>query len=170
MRRERGGATLLLILVLLAFSALVGALAVRGASGDLQMAASQRANRSSFYCAEAGLNAARPILASVYGQWNSIFATGKATGITYPVTGDLDGDGQIDYSVTIADNIDEQPTNNPLVDSDLAAIITSVCVSPTLSGGASNRTLMQIISYTGQLGTDYRFQAGHGSSHSGNAN
>jgi hypothetical protein len=169
MRRERGGATLLLILVLLAFSALVGALAVRGASGDLQMAASQRANRSSLYCAEAGLNAARPILASAYGQWNSIFATGKATGITYPVTGDLDGDGQIDYSVTIADNIDEA-VNNPLVDSDLTAVITAVCVSPTLSGGASNRTLAQIISYTGQLGTDYRFQAGHSSSHSGNAN
>jgi hypothetical protein len=170
MRRDRGGVTLLLILVLLAFAALVGALAVRGATGDLQMSATQRAGRSSFYCAEAGLNAARPILAANYGQWNSIFATGVAAGFTYPVTGDLDADGNSDYSVTISDNVDEFPTNNPNVDSDLTAVITSTCISSTLSGGASNRTLRQIITYTGSLGTDYRFQAGHGSTHSGNAN
>jgi hypothetical protein len=169
-RTDRGGATLLLVLVLLAFAAILGALAVRGATGDLQMAASQRASRTSFYCAEGGLNYARPVLAANYGQWNTIFAGGAVTGFTYPVVGDLDGDHVDDFSVTIADNIDEFPTNVPTVDGDLSAILTSTCISSTLSGGASNRTLRQIITYTGQLGTDYRFQAGHSSTHSGNEN
>ncbi len=170
MKNQKGGATLLLILVLLAFSALVGALAVRGATGDLQMAGSQRQNRTAFYCAEAGLNAARPILAINYAQWNNIFSTNTATGFTYPITGDLDNDGHADYSVTIKDDVDEFPTNDPTKDSNLSAILVSTCISQTLSGGAQQRTLQQIVTYSGSLATDYRYQAGHSSTHSGNAN
>ena len=57
--RQRGGVTLLLIMVLIVLAALVGVLAVRGATGDLQMAGSQRVARTGFYCAEGGLNMAR---------------------------------------------------------------------------------------------------------------
>jgi hypothetical protein len=166
--RERGGVTMLLILVLLILSALLGTLAVRGASSELQMAGSQRVNRTAFYCAEAGLNAARPILGAQYGQWNTLFSGGAATGFVYPVVGDLDGDGQSDFRVTIEDNLDElaPALPDPSKDNDLTAILTSRCISPTLG----SRTLQQIVTYSARLGTDYRYQAGHSSTHSGNAN
>jgi PilX N-terminal len=171
-RREKGGATMLLILVLLAFSALMGALAVRGATGDMQMSASQRQNRSAFYCAEAGLNAARGIISANFTQWNTMLAGGTPVGFTYPIVGDIDGLAGNDYSVTIKDNIDEFPpaANNPADNKDLTVIMVSTCISTTITGGAQQRTLEQIVQYSGNLGTDYRYQAGHSSTHSGNVN
>ena len=169
-RSERGGATLILIMVLLLVAALVGAMAVRAASSDLQMASGQRLARSSFYCAEAGLADARGWFSSHYSSWNTIFAGGAVVG--YPVTGDLDNDGAIDYRVTLRDNVDEFPVNDPTHDNDLTAIMESTCVNPrfgsTTDGGT--RTLDAIINFTGNAGTDYRYQAGHSSTHSGNAN
>jgi Tfp pilus assembly protein PilX len=177
-RRQRGGITLLLIMVLIVLSAMLGALAVRGSTNELRLAGSQRTNRAGFYCAEAGLNAARPIFATNVGQWNTIFALDPTTGtmtlpgnVPYPITGDIDGDGNPDYQVKIRDNYDELPTQNKLVDNDLAAIMTSVCISSTLQTGSNNgRTLQAIVAYSGNGGTDYRYQAGHSSTHSGNAN
>ncbi len=169
--RQRGGITLLLVMVLLVIAALVGVLAVRGASNDLRMSGVQRVSRTSFYCAEGGLAAARPILSNAYSQWNTIFSGGTPS-ITYPVVGDLDGDGLNDYSVTIADNYDEFPpaVNDPTRDSDLQAIITSKCISTTLGANNVNRSISQIIVFGGAGATDYRYQAGHSSSHSGNEN
>jgi hypothetical protein len=157
-------------MVLVIVAALVGVLAVRGATDDLRMSGTQRVARTSFYCAEAGLAAARPILATQIGQWNTIFSGGTPTGFTYPVVGDLDGDGLNDYSVTIRDNYDEFPplANNPNVDNDLTAIIVSTCISSTLSTG--QHQIEQIVTYTGSGGSDYRYQAGHSSTHSGNEN
>jgi Tfp pilus assembly protein PilX len=176
-RRQRGGITLLLIMVLIVLAAMLGALAVRGSTNELRLAGSQRTNRAGFYCAEAGLNAARPIFAANVGQWNNIFALAAngtmtlPTGQSYPLTGDIDGDGNPDYQVRIRDNYDELPTANNLVDNDLAAIMTSTCISSTLqTGSASGRTLQAIVAYSGNGGTDYRYQAGHSSTHSGNAN
>jgi type II secretory pathway pseudopilin PulG len=173
-RRQRGGITLLLIMVLIVLSAMLGALAVRGSTNELRLAGSHRSNRSAFYCAEAGLNAARPIFGTNIGQWNTIFAGGSPTfaaGVTYPITGDLDGDTKADYSVTIADNYDEFPTSNPAVDNDLAVIMTSTCISTTIVQSPNGqRTLRSIVAYSGNGGTDYRDQAGHSSTHSGNAN
>jgi hypothetical protein len=169
MRSERGGVTLLLIMVLLVLSAMLGVLAVRGAASELQMAGSQRVNRTGFYCAEAGLNAARPILGAQYGQWNTIFNGGAPSGFPYPVSGDLDLDGKNDYRVTLVDNVDEfaPALNDPKTDNDLTAILVSSCISATLG---DNRTLLQVVTYSASLGTDYRYQAGHSSTHSGNAN
>jgi Tfp pilus assembly protein PilX len=176
-RRQRGGITLLLIMVLIVLSAMLGALAVRGSTNELRMAGSQRTNRAGFYCAEAGLQAARPIFANNVGLWNTMFAGGTVTLVggpnsgAYPLTGDLDNDGQDDYRVTIRDNYDEFPTANNNVDNDLSAIMTSTCISSTLqTGSASGRTLQAIVSYSGNGGNDYRYQAGHSSTHSGNAN
>ncbi len=169
-RRERGGVTLVLILVLLVLAALVGALAVRGSTSDLQMAGSQRVARTGFYCAEAGINAARPLIADNYPQWNIILSGGTQNVFAYPIYGDIDGDLVNDYKVTIKDNIDEFPVNVPGTDSDLTVIIVSECINPAFSKGAGDRTLQELVTYTGNLGTDYRFQAGHSSTHSGNEN
>ena len=65
-------------MVLIVLAGLVGVLAVRGASSDLQMAGSQRVSRTGFYCAEAGLNYARAIVAAHPADWNPVLATGTA--------------------------------------------------------------------------------------------
>jgi Tfp pilus assembly protein PilX len=172
MRRDHGGVMLILILVLLVVSALVGAVALRGSTGDLRMAGATRQAKTEFYCAEAGLAAARPYFANNIGVWNSFF-TNTNVPPGYPVTGDLDGDNQPDYSVTLRDNVDEfPPPDNPSVDSDLTAIMDSVCISNTLAHGtyAGQLKVSTILTYTGTGGTDYHLQAGHSSSHTGNQN
>lgn len=167
--RQRGGITLLLVLVLLVIAAMAGGLAVRGSTSELRMAGAQRESRTRFYCAEAGINAARATFATNFGQWNIIFS-GGVPGFTYPVTGDIDQNGQPDYSVTLIDNPDEFPpaAPNAAQDNDLTAIMISTCTSTTLTGGP--RELRQIVTFSGNLGFDYRFQAGHSTTHSGNTN
>jgi Tfp pilus assembly protein PilX len=145
-RRHHGGVTLLLIMVLIVLAALVGVLAVRGASSDLQMAGSQRVSRRGFYCAEAALNYARSKVAANQKDWNTILAGGT----TSWYTSDSYGTGV---------HVD-----------DLTVILTSTCSSSTLEANGATRTVAQVVTYNGGLPTDYRFQAGHSSSHSGNSN
>jgi len=166
--------TLLLIMVLIVLAALVGVLAVRGATSDLQMAGSQRVSRRGFYCAEAGLNYARALAGAHFADWNTILANGNAgsTSTWYPtnsgVTLDIDGDGATDVSVVLTDNVDSDGVFTH--DNDLTVILTATCNSTTLESNSATRTLAQIVTYGGGLPSDYRFQAGHSSSHSGNAN
>jgi hypothetical protein len=172
--RQHGGVTLLLIMVLIVLAALVGVLAVRGATSDLQMAGSQRTSRRGFYCAEAGLNYARALAGAHVSDWNTILANGNAgsTSVWYPtnsgVTLDIDGDGATDVSVIMTDNVDSDGVFTH--DNDLTVILTATCSSTTLESNSATRTLAELVSYAGGLPNDYRFQAGHSSSHSGNAN
>jgi hypothetical protein len=179
--RQRGGVTMLLIVVLIMLAALVGALAVRGAFSEVRMSGSTRVARTSFYCAEAGLNAARPILGASPLQWNTILSTGTTAAFTYPISGSVSGGigttnpatGKPDYKVTIVDDADEGPPDVPTVDNNLQVIMVSVCIDPMLSGMTSDmggRELHELIQYQGNGGTDYRNQAGHSSTHSGNEN
>jgi|SRR5579883_2069161 len=166
-QRQKGAAALALLLVMCSLAAMLGALAIRGAVADQRVAGAQRLNRRGFYCAEAGLFAARPYFASNYAQWSTMFNAQKAPPQGYPVTGDLDGDGIPDYQVTLRDNVDEFPPlpNNPLQDNDLTAIMVSRCISPTMG----SRQLQEIV-VVNTRGTNYRSQAGHGSNHAGNEN
>jgi Tfp pilus assembly protein PilX len=171
--RQKGGITLLLVMVLIVLAALVGVLAVRGATSDLSMAGSQHVSRTGFYCAEGGLNYGRALVAAHPGDWNTILSTGSSGGATpwYPsggVTKDLDGDGQSDVTVVMTDNVDSDGTFTH--DNDLTVILTATCNSTTLESNSATRTLSQIVTYAGNGGTDYRYQAGHSSTHSGNAN
>ncbi len=183
--RQRGGVTLLLIMVLIVLAALVGALAVRGATGELRQAGSQRAARTGFYCAEAGLNFARPLVGANPADWNTILAGGSTawyppTSSTNPcpapatacISRDIDNDNKPDFTVVIVDNFDELPPTapNPQRDNDLTVIMVSTCVSTTLEANGAQRVLKQIVTYAGNGGTDYRYQAGHSSTHSGNEN
>jgi hypothetical protein len=165
--RQRGTAVLALLLVMCTVAAMVGALAVRAATTDLHVSGVNRLGRTGFYCAEAGLYAARPFFATNYALWNNMFDPAQPQPAGYPVTGDLDGDGRVDYSVTLIDNTDEFPPtpNNPLRDGDLTAIMVSRCVSPTMGP----RELHEIVRYNGR-GTNYRMQSGHGSNHAGTEN
>jgi Tfp pilus assembly protein PilX len=172
--RQRGGVTLILVMVLVVLATLVGVLAVRGATSDLRMAGSQRVARRAFYCAEAGLNYARTLVAAHPADWNTILSTGNSGGASpwYPTGGitlDLDTppDGQPDFVVTMSDNADGDAVTH---DNDLTVILTSTCNSTTFESNSATRTLSQIVTYGGNGGTDYRAQAGHSSTHSGNAN
>ena len=171
--RQRGGVTLLLIMVLIVLAALVGVLAVRGATSDLQMAGSQRISRTGFYCAEAGLNYARAKAAANPGDWATILlGSGLGAGKWYPdangVQVDIDGDGAIDALVKMVDNQDGDGSLTH--DNDLTVILTSTCVSTKFETNNAQRTLSQIVTYAGGSPTDYKMQAGHSSTHSGNAN
>jgi len=169
--RQRGGVTLLLIMVLIVLAALVGVLAVRGATSDLQMAGSQRVSRSGFYCAEAGLNKVRALAATNVKDWATILAGGTVSTWYQTTAGaevDVDGDGKTDAVVKLTDNVDGD--NDFTHDNDLTVILTSTCSSSTLEANGATRTLSQVITYAGNGGTDYRAQAGHSSTHSGNTN
>ena len=172
--RQRGGITLLLVMVLIVLAALVGVLAVRGASSDLQMAGSQRVSRTGFYCAESALNQARQIVGANPGDWAAILAGAGApawwTGgdLTNGMQVDIDGDGAVDARVKMVDNVDGD--NDFTRDNDLTVILTSTCTSAKYEPNSATRTLSQIVTYAGPGPTDYRFQAGHSSTHSGNTN
>jgi Tfp pilus assembly protein PilX len=177
-RRDRGGVTLLLIVVLILLAALVGALAVRGSFTDLRMSGSERVARTSFYCAEAGLNAARPTVAANYAQWNEMLAGTVQGGAARPYTGTISGGigaggSSSDYKVWIKDNKDEPPTlpDNPQVDNDLTVILISICTNSNYTGTTSDgRELHELITYATNKPNDYINQAGHSSTHSGNEN
>ena len=175
--RQRGGVTLLLIMVLIVLAALVGVLAVRGATSDLQMASSERLSRTGFYCAEAALNAARSIAGQHVGDWPAILANGNpswptwypsAAGIPIDVDGDDPGLSHPDAYVVITD--DQDGDGDSTHDQNLTVILTSTCVSTTLESTNATRSLSQIVIYAGNGGHDYRYQAGHSSTHSGNEN
>lgn len=164
-RRQRGGAALVLLLVLSGVAAFIGALAIRGTLADVKVAGAVRQSKTAFYCAEAGINASRSWFGTNYTRWNAIFDPAIADPVGYPVTGDIDGDGVADWSVTLRDNIDEFPTPNALVDNDLTAIMVATCTNATLG----TRTLQEVVTANTQ-GTNYRYQAGHGSNHAGTQN
>jgi hypothetical protein len=159
-------------MVLIVLAALVGVLAVRGASNDLQMAGSQRVARTGFYCAEAGLNQARTLVSQHYPDWNTILAGG--TTAWWPTANtlgiDIDGDGTVDANVTMKDNADEPGTQDYTRDNDLTVILTSTCVSPKYESNGATRTLSQLVTYASTAPYDYVYQAGHSSTHSGNTN
>jgi Tfp pilus assembly protein PilX len=172
--RQRGGVTLLLVMVLIVLAGLVGVLAVRGATADLQMAGSQRVSRTGFYCAEAALNKARALVAANPADWTAILARTTApswwTGgdLTAGMQVDIDNDGTYDALVKMIDNVDGD--NDFTHDNDLTVILTSICNSTKYEANSATRTLSQVVTYAGNGGTDYRYQAGHSSTHSGNAN
>ena len=172
--RQRGGVTLLLVMVLIVLAALVGVLAVRGATSDLQMAGSQRVSRTGFYCAESALNQARALVGANPGDWAAILAKTTApswwTGgdLTNGMQVDIDADGTVDALVKLSDNVDGD--NDFTHDNDLTVILTSTCTSAKYEPNSATRTLSQIVTYAGPGPTDYRFQAGHSSTHSGNTN
>jgi hypothetical protein len=169
--RQRVGVTLLLIMVLIVLAALVGVLAVRGATSDLQMAGSQRVSRTGFYCAEGALNVARSYVAANPKQWATILSGGTTTWYTSATTGmpvDVDGDGNMDADVLMIDNQDD---GDPAHDQDGTVILKATCRSTSnLEANGGQRTVAQIVTYAGNGGTDYRYQAGHSSTHSGNEN
>ncbi|MGE0395758.1 MAG: hypothetical protein AB7T06_03445 [Kofleriaceae bacterium] len=127
---------------------IIGALlAGAGVLLSVQMASNRssdltRSGMSALYCAEAGLAAARQVVASHYMDWKASLCTTPtcteptwmADGIdalTSPKDHDLDGDGAADFTVWLRDNYDEMSANDFAVDSDLQVFIVSKCIKYT---------------------------------------
>ncbi len=124
---------------------IIGALlAGAGVLLSVQMASNRsadltRTGMSALYCAEAGLAAARQVVAEHYMDWKAALCTTEvctepawmSDGIdakTFPNAHDLDGDGQADFTVWLRDNYDEFTTNDPAVDTDLQVFLVSKCI------------------------------------------
>lgn len=164
---QRGSAMLLVATLLVALLA-GGAVALYVQLQGTKSAGLVKASKSSLFCAEAGVIAARQILADSYLDW-SILLDGNASNDPswYPLTGDIDGDGVNDYQVTIKDNDDEVPpaANDPELDNDRRVFAVGRC----LKNSDVSRQVMELL-VVGGGGYVYRNQAGGGGWNTGNQN
>jgi len=165
--RQRGSAmlvTLIIISALLAGAAVLVSMQISSSrSSDLS-----RTGMTATYCAEAGLSAARPVVASHYSSWAGSFYTGGT--ITEPSwlssgigSHDLDGDGSADFIVYLVDNDDETP-NDKSKDNDLRTFIVSKCIKYP----DTPKAVEELVEFKGG-GTCYQSQEG-GCSGNGNSN
>jgi len=163
--REHGSAILVVMIVI---SSLLAGAAILV---SLQLAATRsvdlsRSAMSALYCAEAGLSAARPVVAANYAQWNS--ALGQTTEPSWlsSLNHDIDGDGVADFTIMLKDNDDEQsPLSNDLTrDNDLKIFIVSTCAKYP----DTPRQVSELMLYNGS-GTCFQSQIG-GCGANGNSN
>ena len=122
------------------------------------------AGKVALYRAEAGCAGARTFIATNYTQWNAMLS-GTSGVPGYPVVADYDGGGVNDYRVNIVDDADEFPVPNPNHDNDLSVVLMSTCIDPRKGARSVNEIVLANVG-----GTNYRLQAGHGSSHAGTEN
>ncbi|HLL21442.1 MAG TPA: hypothetical protein VK427_04880 [Kofleriaceae bacterium] len=115
---------MIVIAALLAGAAVLTQMQMKSSQGS-QLA---RASLSSLYCAESGIAAARATVMASYAQWNSSLGLATEPSWLAAVDHDIDGDGQADFVITLRDNDDETPTNDPSRDNDLTIFIVSTCV------------------------------------------
>jgi hypothetical protein len=132
-QRERGSAILVTMLIIAALMAGAGILL------SLQLRSSRtsdftRSGTAALYCAEAGIAAARNVVAQSYSGWNGNMCTNPdpmlctepdwlATGIG---SHDIDGDGDADFVVYLRDNDDDA---NGTIDNDLQVFVVSRCLA-----------------------------------------
>jgi hypothetical protein len=172
-----------MLVTLIVTSALLAGAAVLASMqlGSTRSSDLERSGLSALYCAEAGLSAARPVVAANYTNWATALGSAAvgitsepawlSTGInancpTTPYCHDLDGDHVDDFSVYIKDNDDEiyPIVNNPAIDNDLRVWIVSKCTKYT----DTVQEVEELVQWTGG-GTKYNDQAG-GASGNGNVN
>jgi hypothetical protein len=106
-----------MVLVLTIMAALLAAgsvallLQVSSSKSSNLMASHKRA----LFCAEAGLAASRSRIMQQQTNWPLMLDTNTSNDPTgYPFTGDIDGDGKVDYSVEIRDDEDDNDATTDL--------------------------------------------------------
>jgi len=129
-RRERGTAILITMIVVVALLG-GGAVLVGLQLSSTRSSEITRSGMTALYCAEAGLNAARPIVANNYAGWNAALAAGtEPAWLNHPTPDhDLNLDGSAaDFTITLKDNDDEGALpNDPNTDNDLQIWVISTC-------------------------------------------
>jgi len=141
--RERGTAVLITMIVVVALlgggAVLVGLQLTSTRSAELT-----RNGMTSLYCAEAGLNSAREIVANNYAGWNAamcvppcvVGSTASEPGFLSGLNRDLDGgvaspgSPDADFTITLVDNDDEllPLPNDRTKDNDLQVWVISTCI------------------------------------------
>jgi hypothetical protein len=165
-KRSQRGAALVVTMILVTALLAAGSLALYLHVSDTHSASFVAQNRGALFCAEAGLAGARDYISENSTDWPVMLdGTTSNDPDGYPVEGDLDGDGNMDWHVEIRDNDDEYPTDNPDVDTDGTIFMVATCLNYT----DTPRELLEMVSFTGG-GTNYRNQSGQGAGGSNNAN
>ena len=187
-RRESG--TIMVLVVTILAALLAGA----SVALYLQVSSTRAAGitghtRGSLYCAEAGLAHARPLVAPIPDDWNTLidFDMGNnpewypvvTQGLPDPhmcmygcIVGRIEpptaGDTDPHYVVVVEDNEDEYTMDSRRldVDSDRRIILRSTC----LKYSNAPREVLEIVSEERAPGYDYSAQAGRGAANAGNRN
>ena len=166
-RNSQRGSAMLVTLILI--SALTGGAAVL-VSTQLSSSRSTDLMRTGMLatdCAEAGLSAARAIVVANYAQWaSSLGSSTEPSWLASATNHDLDGDGAVDFALTLKDNDDElAPAANDLLrDNDLRIFVVSRCIKY----GEVPKEVEELVQYSGG-GTCYQSQQG-GCAGNGNSN
>lgn len=133
-KQEQGTAILITMIIIVALLG-GGAVLVGMQLHSTKSAGVSRTGMTALYCAEAGLNWARPLVANAtnYPNWNAALAAGTEPAWLAHVhpgamSHDLDGDGASDFTIVLKDNNDETTGGDvPGVDNDLQIWIVSTC-------------------------------------------
>lgn len=168
---ERGSAivvTLIVVIALLAGSAIVVALQVSGTRAT----ALSKTGRQALFCAEAGLAAARATIKAKYSDLVTVLNPASPPPTWYPIRGRIDGATvsstlPAEFEVTIRDNDDELTgaANDLTRDNDLRVFVVSTC----LKYADVPREVTELVQWGGG-GHNYLNQAGQGAGNTGNAN
>lgn len=162
-KHDESGMAMVLVITVLAALLAIGAIGLSLQLNSTKSATLVKDNRAALYCAEAGIAKARNVLVANRSVWNDLLDGNPNALPWYPITGDIDGDGVDDYSVTIRDDGDDTTLT---ADSNDTIIVTSAC---TKFLPAAPATVIEVISMQGQ-GNEYRNQSGQGAGNTGNAN
>lgn len=161
--REHGGA-LVFALIAIASMLMVAAFGMFVGMGGRRASTQGYMDRAATLCADTALEHGRAIISVNTVDWNTVLAGGSAA--WYPITGTCTGTAGYTYSVTMRDNVDEQlPTlNNSAVDNDLTVILDSEAIK----GATVMAKVTGIVTATGAVPGDYKYQAQQGARKTGN--
>ena len=104
-RRDEAGSALPFVLLIGAALLSVAAWSLSVGIGSRSAATHQMHSKSAFFCAQRGLERARPIIVASQPEWNKVLS-GTAVA-WHPITGFCPGAGGYSYRVTIRDNADD---------------------------------------------------------------
>lgn len=161
------GAAMVLVATLLTALLAAGGITLYIQMQSVHGASIAKSSNQALFCAEAGLSASRASVAASSLDWPAILDGNPENDPEwYPWTGDVDGDGDDDYEVTLRDNDDEQPPAalDPAEDSDGRVLIVSTCTK-----GDFSKQIIELVAL--QAGSNvYRSQSGAGGWNTGNQN
>lgn len=159
--RERGSAMLVTMLMITALLT-GGAMLVSVQMASTKSSDLTRRGMASFYCAEAGLAAARSLVSTNYAAWKQNNSTNQYLCETYRTdpdgcpeadflqaglgSHDLNGDNVPDFVVYLHDNDDELTgPNNLAVDSDQRVFVVARCIM----NAETPKVVSELLEYTG---------------------
>jgi hypothetical protein len=167
--RAQRGAALVTTTIILTSMMIAAASSIYLLTTETRSAGYAASARRALFCAEAGLAAARDVVANNYATWGTALDADLNNDPSwYPIRGTVDGTSSgNDFEVTLRDNDDEMvPLANDLfLDSDLRVFVISRCVRYS----EYPRTLTELVEYRAG-GNAYRNQSGQGAANTGNAN